>query len=72
MYFNLVFNLNSMQLHTGTEVLTSDQKSVVCKLCVIGCTVDLVARAPILNMSQFNGLYGCPKCLQKGTILSVA
>lgn len=28
---------------------------------------DLVAKAPILNMMQFNGKYGCPTCLHPGT-----
>ena len=51
---------------TGTEMQTNDDKTMVCKMCVVGCAVDLVARAPILAMNQFNGLYGCPKCLQKG------
>lgn len=28
---------------------------------------DLVAKAPILNMNQFNGVNGCPTCLHPGT-----
>lgn len=27
---------------------------------------DLVAKAPIMNMMQFNGKYGCPSCLHPG------
>ena len=27
---------------------------------------DLVAKAPVLNMNQFNGKYGCPSCLHPG------
>jgi len=27
---------------------------------------DMVAKAPILNMNQFNGKYGCPSCLHPG------
>ena len=27
---------------------------------------DLIAKAPILNMKQFNGEYGCPTCLHPG------
>ena len=30
---------------------------------------DLVAKAPVLNMKQFNGQYGCPTCLHPGEIL---
>ncbi|KAF4518656.1 hypothetical protein B566_EDAN002690 [Ephemera danica] len=34
---------------------------------VILCgTCDLPAKALVLNMNQFNGKYGCPKCLTKG------
>ena len=50
----------------GVSVTTSAQKLLHCKLCIVACSVDLVAKAPLLNMIQFNGLYGCPKCLQKG------
>ena len=31
---------------------------------------DLVAKAPILNMTQFNGKNGCPTCLHPGTWIS--
>lgn len=27
---------------------------------------DLIAKAPVLNMHQFNGLHGCPTCLNPG------
>ena len=27
---------------------------------------DLIAKAPMLNMNQFNGAYGCPTCLHPG------
>jgi hypothetical protein len=40
------------------------------KLLVVAGTLDLVAKAPALNMIQFNGMYGCPKCLQKGRSVS--
>lgn len=32
---------------------------------LFGC-FDLVAKAPILNMHQFNGKHGCPACLNPG------
>ncbi len=31
---------------------------------------DLVAKAPILNMNQFNGVNGCPTCLHPGLWIS--
>lgn len=31
---------------------------------------DMIAKAPILNMHQFNGTNGCPSCLQPGVRIS--
>ena len=28
---------------------------------------DTIAKAPVMNMKQFNGKYGCPTCLNPGT-----
>lgn len=28
---------------------------------------DMIAKAPVLNMKQFNGENGCPACLHPGT-----
>ena len=36
---------------------------------LIACTCDLPARALLMNMNQFNGFYGCSKCLQKGNLI---
>ena len=36
------------------------------KVCVIGCTCDLPARALVQNFIQFNGFYGCSFCQQPG------
>jgi hypothetical protein len=42
-----------------------------CKFFAIAGTLDLIAKAPALNMIQFNGLYGCSKCLQKGHTVTI-
>lgn len=39
---------------------------MVCKVRLLMCSVDLVARAPVLNMKQFNGKYGCCYCEDEG------
>ena len=53
-------------MYAGVTITTCSQDVVCCKVCVIACSVDIVAKAPLLNMNQFNGYFGCPKCLQKG------
>lgn len=36
---------------------------------IIAAPVDTVARAPLQNMKQFNGYYGCGLCYHPGKIL---
>ena len=40
------------------------------KFCPLIGLFDLVAKAPILNMHQFNGVNGCPTCLHPGKYFS--
>ena len=50
-------------LHTiGTTI--DGRKTMKSKLLL--CVFDLPARAMAVNMKQFNGYYGCLKCLDKG------
>ncbi|XP_065287611.1 uncharacterized protein [Dermacentor albipictus] len=37
------------------------------RVFVLCCAVDAPARAAVLNMIQFNGLHGCPRCLTMAT-----
>ena len=37
---------------------------------LLNAVFDLVAKAPILNMKQFNGMYGCLVCTHPGTTVS--
>ena len=39
---------------------------VVAKARLLMCTLDLPAKAMLLNMKQFNGEYGCTYCKDKG------
>ena len=39
---------------------------MTCRVRLVMCSVDLVARAPILNMKRFNGKYGCCFCEDEG------
>lgn len=48
----------------STPYLSDEEVNI--KVHVLLFTVDSVARPLVQNMSQFNGEYGCPYCLQKG------
>jgi hypothetical protein len=59
----LVSELQELQngftwIYNNTEILT--------RVYAICCCVDSKARAPILNMSQFNGYYSCIWCYHPG------
>lgn len=40
---------------------------MLCRVALLCTTLDLPARAAVLNFIQFNGYWGCCRCLQKGT-----
>ena len=44
-----------------------DGKHFVCKTALLVC--DMVAKAPLLKMHQYNGYFGCPYCYEKGLYL---
>lgn len=56
-------NMLSSLKETGVTI----SSSVRLRLQPLFGVFDLVAKAPILNMMQFNGLKGCPVCLHPGT-----
>ena len=58
----LVHNLS----HSGLVVGTPFGNNILKFSPVLGI-FDMVAKAPILNMNQFNGANGCPTCLHPGT-----
>ena len=51
---------------TGIRIKTSITSCTVFLKPLFG-VFDLVAKAPVLNMMQFNGYYRCPSCLHPGT-----
>ena len=46
-------------------------KTIVSKVVLIAGTCDLPAKCLVLNFRQFNGFYGCPKCLPPGKTLTL-
>ena len=53
---------------TGVEVYCSHcAKNINVKGLILPCgTCDLPAKCMVMNMTQFNGKYDCPKCKQEG------
>ena len=47
-----------------TIIIRGVQLKVVVEVAFVVC--DMVAKASLLNQTQFNGRYGCPNCLSKG------
>ncbi len=41
---------------------------MLCRVALLCTTLDLPARAAVLNFIQFNGYWGCCRCLQKGKL----
>ena len=50
---------------TGFPFLTCDGLKTI-RVKLLFCVFDLVAKAAVLNIKQFNGSYGCPTCLHPG------
>ena len=43
-----------------------NEQPFVCRVALVGATCDLPAKAAVMNMVQYNGYYGCGRCLQQG------
>ena len=56
---------NSTHVHVGIEVCTPDG-AYQAHAMLLMCATDLIARAQVTNMKQFNGKFGCLYCLQPG------
>ena len=53
-------------LETGFTAELPDGSNVLVRGVLLGGTCDMPAKGHVLNMVQFNGFYGCSKCLQPG------
>ncbi|XP_077991120.1 uncharacterized protein LOC144445447 [Glandiceps talaboti] len=52
--------------HEGIDVQTNTGETLRSKVILICGTCDLPARSMMCNSVQFNGFYGCLKCMQPG------
>ena len=53
-------------LESGVELESPSRGKFICKAVLLACTCDLPARCLVCNSMQYNGEYGCWKCLQAG------
>ncbi|XP_046393433.1 uncharacterized protein LOC124161213 [Ischnura elegans] len=60
------------QLHHGIELVLPCGNKTAVKSFILAGIADLPAKALLLNLKNFNGFFGCPKCLVKGEKITVA
>ena len=60
--------LNKLKYHkeNGINIQTKDGAKIVRAMLIQGI-FDFIAKAMALNHVQFNGYYGCPYCMDRGT-----
>lgn len=56
--------------NTGFQWTLERTRIITSTVDLIGCSVDSIARAPLQNFEQFNGLFGCSWCEHPGSQLS--
>ncbi len=65
-YTNLAPLTHSIfEFYVGILLSTPVGECVV-RVALVCATLDLPARAAVLNVIQYNGFWGCCRCLQKG------
>ncbi|XP_072023195.1 uncharacterized protein, partial [Amphiura filiformis] len=60
------FHNTFQQLAEGIEVSLPDERIINVQSILLCGTCDMPAKSQVLNMVQFNGMYGCSRCLQPG------
>ena len=72
-YVHTHSNTHTQPLHTSTwkcvlgiSILNEAEDKVAVHGILLDVTMDSPAKALWLQMKQFNGYYGCPKCKEKG------
>lgn len=65
------FKQTLLEFHKGVEIISADRGSFMCRGFLLAGTADLPARSLFCNSVQYNGSFGCWKCLQKGKTAKV-
>ena len=63
-----MFGEEMCRLHDVGFIIQHLSKSITVKLAVLCGSVDLQAKAYILNMTMFNGSFGCSTCEEEGCV----
>lgn len=74
LFLKPIWSVLSMLESTGIEVCATIDgvvRRMICRVILLGGTCDLPARSIVANFKQYNGFYGCAKCLQPGVTLSL-
>lgn len=58
------FKQTMLEFYKRIEIISADRGSFVCRGFLLAGTADLPARSLICNSVQYNGSFGCWKCLQ--------
>lgn len=58
-------------LNVGIQVLIGEDQLALCKAKVLFTSLDLPAKAKVLEFTQFNGRYGCAVCKEEGIVVRV-
>ena len=46
-------------------------QTITCRAMVLCATLDLPAKAKVLNFTQYNGCFGCTVCKEEGMVVQV-
>ena len=59
-----------MSYYRGSVVIGGGQ-TTTCRAMVLCATLDLPAKAKVLNFTQYNGSFGCTVCKEEGMVVKV-
>ena len=65
-YYYTTLYIGFKLIHVGVPIVLPNSSTIYCHAMLLCSTCDLPARALVMNMTQFNGFFGCCHCLQKG------
>ena len=58
-------------INVGITISPPGHDDVMCHVVLLCSTCDLSAKAIVMNFVQFNGFYGCCRCLQEGMLTCI-
>ena len=52
-------------------MVINGNQTAICRVRVLCATLDLPAKAKVLNFVQYNGQFGCSVCKEEGMVVKV-